>query len=104
MSKSVLTIHKEYIKAEYAKSPLGKLEKKLRAFYDKINLKQITLTQAEIDAINKIRTENEEWNTAYIERTEKEQREAVDAKLLEAFTAELKILEANTSTAKQNID
>jgi hypothetical protein len=45
-----------------------------------------------IDKINKLRTDNEQWQLDYIDRTNKEHKEAVDNKLIETMSEELVLL------------
>lgn len=92
MATSILTIHKEIAKKEYAASPLGKTERALTKIYDDLKLKNGSLPESVAKQIYDIRDTNEKWNLAYIERTNKEHREAIDAKLLEAMSKELEIL------------
>lgn len=89
----VLSIHKEIAKKEYQQSPLGKVERKLTKIYDNMKLNSQALPESIAKEVYDIRDENEKWNLAYIERTNKEHREAIDAKLLEAMSKELDILE-----------
>lgn len=92
MSKSVLTIHKEIEKKAYAESPLGKLEKEIGRIYDAFKIKNKKLPEDVAEKIYDIRDENEKWQLEYIERTNREHKEAIDAKLLDSMTRELNIL------------
>lgn len=92
MSQSVLTIHREMQKKLYQESPLGKVEKEIGRIYDDLKLKSKELPEDIAKEIYAIREENEKWQLEYIERTNKEHREAIDAKLLESMTRELAIL------------
>lgn len=92
--KPILTIHKEIAKAEYAKSPLGQVEKKIAKCMEQTRLKGFVMPELEAKKIYEIRDANEKAQMEYIERTNKEHREAVDIMLLEAMTKELAIWEA----------
>jgi hypothetical protein len=92
MSKSGLTIHKEMQKKLYQESELGKVEREITKIYDNLTLKKQQLPEEISKKIFDIRDENEKWQLEYIERTNREHREAVDAKLLESMSKELDIL------------
>lgn len=92
MSKSALTIQKEIIKKEYEKSPLGLMEKELRAFYDGFVTRGEKLPEEFAKQIYEIREENEKRTEAYIDERLKLDREAVDGFLLEAMTKEKEVL------------
>lgn len=92
MSKSALTIQKEIIKKEYEKSPLGIIEKELRAFYDGMVTKGEKLPEEFAKQVFEIREENEKRTEAYIDERLKLDREAVDGFLLEAMTREKEVL------------
>lgn len=92
MSKTALTIQKEIIKKEYEKSPLGIIEKKLRAFYDGLVGKGEKLPEDVAKQIYEIREMNEKRTENYIEERLKHDREAVDNFLLDAMTKEEEIL------------
>jgi hypothetical protein len=98
MSKSVLTIHKEIERKEYAASPLGKLEKVIGEIYREMQLKKEALPEDLAKQVYDIREENEKWQMQYIDDRLKADREAVDSKLLESMTRELAILEKNGYT------
>lgn len=92
MGKSVLTIHRELAKKEHAKSPLGKLEKELSRFYDEMILKKKQLPEEFAEQIYDIRDNQEQWMLDYIERTNLEQKKAIDDKLFESMTKELEVI------------
>jgi hypothetical protein len=98
MSKSVLTIHKEIERKEYAASSLGKLEKVIGEIYREMQLKKEALPENIAKEVYDIREENEKWQMQYIDDRLKADREAVDSKLLESMTRELAILEKNGYT------
>jgi len=98
MSKSNLTIYKEVLKKEYAKSPLGLAEKKLREFYDESYLKSNPIPEEILEKIDKIRGDNEKKYLEYIETRQKTDKEWLDDRLLEAMTEEISLLEANSTT------
>jgi uncharacterized protein YicC (UPF0701 family) len=100
MSKSVLTIHKEIEKAAYAKSPLGQIEKKLNKFYQEMKHSGKKLPEDISHKIFDIRDAHEKAQMEYIERTNREHREAVDAMLLEAMTKEFALISEYQSTAE----
>lgn len=89
---NILKIHKEIAKKEYAESALGKVERELTRIYDNLKITKSALPEEIAKQVYDIRDENEKWNLDYIERTNKEHREAIDAKLLEAMSKELEIL------------
>lgn len=89
---TALSIQKDLLKREYANSPLGKVEREITKIYDSLKLKESQLPEDIAKQIYDIRDENEKWQLAYIERTNKEHKEAVDGKLLESMTKELDIL------------
>lgn len=93
MSKSLLTIEKEYLKKEYEKSPLGIIEKKLRAFYDNLYVTGNKLDEETSKKVSDIRDENEKRVQEYIDTRLKLDREAVDSFLLESMTKELELIE-----------
>lgn len=101
MGKSLLTIHKEIERKAYQESPLGKMEKKLRAFYDGVDLKTIPEPSKEfVGQINAVRSQNEEDQMAFnktiserIRAIEEEAREGVDKMLLDAMTKEWEIID-----------
>lgn len=101
MSKSILTIHKEMEKKEYAKSPLGKVEKELGQIYDAMRLKNEALPEDIAKQIYDVRDDNEKWQMKYIEDRLKADREAVDAKLLESMSSELDILQKHGYTGNR---
>lgn len=92
---SILSIHKEIEKRKYAESDLGKAEKELGKIYDSLKIKNSKLPEDIAKKIYDIRDENEKWQTEYIERTNREHKEAVDGKLLESMTKELEILKSH---------
>lgn len=87
--KSILNIHKEIIKKEYEKSPLGQMEKKLRRFYESGEV----LSEEAAKLIFDIRREHEKKQEEYIELTNKQHREETDKMLFDAWTKELAIIE-----------
>ncbi len=93
MSKSLLTIEKEYLKKEHEKSPLGKVEKKLRAFYDNLYVTNTKLDEETLKKVSDIREANEKRIQEYIDTRLKTDREAVDNFLLESMTEELQLIE-----------
>lgn len=93
MSKSILTVHKEIQKKEYAKSPLGQLEKKLGNFYVEMERSKEKLPEDISKQIYDIRDNNEKSVMAYIEESNKRDREAVDNLLFEAMSKEWKLIE-----------
>lgn len=95
MSKSLLTIHREILKKEYDKSPLGIVEKKLKEFYGKNKI----LPKHILKEISAIREENEKAQMKYIEDSQREDREAVDRMLLESMEKELSIINNYKNTA-----
>lgn len=92
MSKSVLTIEKEILKKEYEKSPLGQIEKKLRAFYDGMVTKGEVLPEEIAKKVYDIREENEKRTMEYVDDRLKQDRETVDNFLLDAMTREEEVL------------
>lgn len=92
MSKSILTIHKEILKKEYAKSPLGILERKIREFYEEIVRSGTQLPEDISKKINEIRTKNEKDQEEYVEYSLKRDRENVDNLLFESMTKEWELL------------
>lgn len=96
--KSGLTIHKEIQKAEYAKSPLGQLEKKLGKFYQDLLLKREKLPEDIAKKVYDIRDAHEKAQTQYIEDSQRRDREAVDAMLFDAMNKEWNLLEQYQST------
>lgn len=89
---NVLSIHKELEKKQYAESPLGKAEREMTKIYDALKLSGKALSEDVAKKIYDVRDENEKWQLEYIERTNREHKEAVDGKLLESMTKELNIL------------
>jgi type II secretory pathway component PulJ len=105
MSKSILTLHKEIEKAEYAKSPLGIVEKKLGKIYQDFRLKNDALPESVAKQVYDIREENEKWITQFtadnaemIKKLQVEWRDEIDERLLKALSKELKIVEAFLQT------
>lgn len=93
MSKGMLTLHKEILKKEYAESPLGKLEKKLRKFYDECKVyKKYELPEDIAEQIYNIREENEKEQLAYIDESQKRDREKVDEILFKSMSQEWEII------------
>lgn len=92
MSKTALTIQKEIIKKEYEKSPLGLIEKKLRAFYDGLVVKNEKLPEDVAKEVYELRDMNEKRVENYIEERLKIDRETVDNFLLDVMTKEEQIL------------
>jgi hypothetical protein len=101
MSKSVLTIHKEMERKEYAASPLGKIEKTIGEIYRDMQLKKLALPEDLAKQVYDIREENEKWQMNYIDERLKKDREAVDAKLLESMSRELDILQKHGYTGNR---
>jgi hypothetical protein len=93
MSKSMMTIHKEIEKKEYAKSPLGLLEKKISAFYDKMVMAQKKLPENLAKEVYDIRDKQEKKYMEYLELRMVEDKKHIDSLLEEAFIKELAILE-----------
>lgn len=91
--KSILSIHKEILRKEYAKSPLGLLEKRLTQIHTLLMMNKHPIPEEIIEQINDIRDENEKQQLEYIERTEKENREAVDSMLQKSMEKEVELLE-----------
>lgn len=89
---NALSIHKEIEKKKYAESPLGQVEREMTKIYDGLKLKGLVLPESISKMIYDIRDENEKWQLDYIERTNREHKEAINAKLLESMTKELTIL------------
>lgn len=87
-----LSIHKEIEKKAYAESPLGKAEREITKVYDSLTLSGKKLPEDVSKQIYDLRDENEKWQLAYIERTNREHKEAINNKLLESMTKELEIL------------
>ena len=102
MSKSILTIQKEILKKEYAKSPLGILEKNIGEFYVEMNRKKKKLPEDVAKQIYDIRDGNEKAVMKYIEDSQKRDREAVDSLLLEAMSKEWDLITKHKSTAEDN--
>lgn len=92
---NVLSIHREIEKKAYAESPLGKVERALTKIYDGLKLDQKKLPEDVSKQIFDVRDENEKWQLEYIERTNREHKDAINAKLLESMTRELEILKKN---------
>jgi hypothetical protein len=92
MSKSSLTIHKEILKKEYAESPIGKMEREITKFYDELVLKGEKLPEDIAKQVYDLRDLHEKKQMDYIDESQKRDRDAVDAMLMEAFTKELEIL------------
>lgn len=88
----MLTIQKERLKKEYAKSPLGLIEKQLRDFYDSLVVKGQKLPEDYAKQVYDIREDNEKRVGEYVETRLKHDREAVDDFLLDAMTRELEVL------------
>lgn len=98
MSKSILTLEKEVLKKEYAKSPLGIAEKKLRSLYDGYQLSGYRPVEETMKQVDEIRTENERRVQEYVDLRQKTDKEAIDDMLLEAFTKEITLLESSRTT------
>jgi len=99
MSKSILTIHKEILKKEYAHSPLGKLEKQLGDFYTEMQRKKEKLPEEIAEQIYNIRDENEKAMMKYVEDSQKRDKEEVDKLLFGAMSKEMEIINKYKSTA-----
>lgn len=89
---SVLTIHKEIQKKEYAQSPLGKLERELTKFYDDLKLHKKVLPEEFSKEIYDIRDANEKAQIEYIDMTLKRDKEAVNKMLFDSMTKELEVI------------
>lgn len=89
---SILQIHKELEKKEYANSPVGKLEKQIRQFYDGLTTTGQKLPETVAKQVYDLRDENEKKHKEYIDYTLKRDKEAVDDLLINSFTKELEIL------------
>lgn len=89
---SLLSIHKELEKKQYAESPLGKLERKLHDFYDEMVLRKEALPEDIAKQVYDIRDKNEKDQKDYIDMTLKRDKEAVGKMLFDTFTKELEIL------------
>lgn len=94
MAKSLLTIHKEILKKEHAKSPLGILEKNIGDFYSKMQRDRKQLPEDIAEKIYNIRDANEKNVMAYIEASQKRDKENVDEILLHSMTKEWEIINA----------
>ena len=93
MSKGMLSLHKEILKKEYEQSPLGKIEKELRKYYEGVELKKYDKLPEDLaEQVFDIREENEKAQLDYIEQANKRHKEAVDEMLLTAMTKELEII------------
>ena len=90
-----MTIHKEIEKKEYAKSPLGIVERDLTKVYDELKIQGRKLPENLCREIYKIREDNEKWQMKFIEDSMIEQRKKVDEKLLESMTAELTLIKSH---------
>jgi len=99
---NMLSVHKELAKKAHAESDLGKLEKRISQFWDNVYLKDLKLPQEFVDKVNKIRTDNEQAQLDYIEKTNKEHREWIDQSLKKAMSEEAKLLDEFESTANSN--
>lgn len=92
-NKNMLSIHKEMEKKEYAESPLGKIEKQLRNFYEGVEIKKWEkLPEHLAEQVFEIREENEKKQLEYIDQANKKHKQFVDEMLLEAMTKELEII------------
>lgn len=92
MSRSVISIHKEIEKEQHKKSPLGQVEAELGSIYNDLKAKNHVLPEVIAKQVYEIRDESEKAILAYIERTNREHKEANDAMLLSAMKRELKVL------------
>ncbi len=99
--KAATTIHKEILKKDYAASPIGQLESKIGKIYEYFAKNKIRPPKDIVDRINAIRTKNEEDQMAYIEQSQRENREKVDELLSTAFTEELGVLETYVQSIPQ---
>lgn len=98
MSKSILTINKEIERKAYFETPLGKVEKALRKFYDELKLKSSKLPEDVAKQVYDIRDANEKAITEYMAKASKEHREAVDKLLFDAMSKELELVTNYQST------
>lgn len=88
-----MSIHKEMEKKEYAESPLGKIEKELRDFYEGVEIKKYEpLPEHLAEQVFDIREANEKKQLDYIDEANQKHKQAVNEMLLEAMTKELKII------------
>ncbi len=94
MGKSMVSIHRELEKEAYKKTPLGIVEGRIAVAYKELQEKGIAPTHAVALKINKIRKDNEDAQLAYIDKTNREHKIAVDKMLLKSMSAELKVLES----------
>ena len=92
MSRSLISIHKEIEKKAYRETPLGKVEAEIGKIYSDLKAKGARLPESVCKEIFDIRTGNEKDQLAYIERTNREHKEAVDEMLLKAMSKELKVI------------
>lgn len=98
MTKSILTINKEIEKKAYLETPLGKVEKALRKFYDDLKLKNSKLPEDVAKQVYDIRDANEQAIKDYMDRSNKEHRESIDNFLLQAMSKELELVTNYQST------
>lgn len=92
MTRTLLSIEKEILKKEYAKSPLGIAERKITKFYDDLIAKKEALPEPIAKQVYDIRDENEKKTEKYIDDRVKIDKETIDEFLLESMTKELEII------------
>lgn len=104
MSKSILTIHKEMEKKAFSETEMGKLEKKLRTFYDNLVTKSTPLPEEYAKQIYDIRVNHEQKQMDYIKESQVRDAKAIDEMLMDAFTKEVAIIEdyQSNSTTTMN--
>lgn len=98
MPKSILTISKEIEKKAYLETPLGKVEKTLRKFYDELKLKDSKLPESVAKQVYDIRDDNTKAIEKYMAEASKRDRDAIDSLLLEAMSKELELVTNHQST------
>lgn len=93
MPKSVTTIHREIQKREYAKSPLGLVEKELGEIINDLRTGKLPKLPEDIsEKIYNIREQNEKVVPEYVKKRLQIDREYIDNLLFVAMSSELKIL------------
>ena len=92
MAKSILTVHKEILKKDHAKSPLGILEKNIASFYQEMEKAGKKFPEDIAEKVYDVRDGNEKAVQKYIEDSQRRDREYVDNLLLEAMTKEWNII------------
>lgn len=89
---SALTIRKEIEKKAYEQSPMGKLERQLRKFYDEMLLSKKVLPEEFAEKVYDIRDKHEKDQMAYIDMSLKRDKEATEKMLFEAMSKELEVI------------